>query len=61
LRYVLLENPTFAQTLTALVFINPCFSAILIINHNKWAQASINGHAKGFPENNSFESSTSAI
>ena len=42
--------PTFAQTVTARTFITPSFSAILIISHNQWAQASIDGYAQGFPE-----------
>jgi hypothetical protein len=41
---------TFAQTATARTFINPSFSAILIINHTQCPQASIYGYAQGFPE-----------
>jgi hypothetical protein len=35
---------------TARTFINPSFSAILIINHIQWAQVSVGGYAQGFPE-----------
>ena len=46
----LLLIPAFAQTLTARTFINPSFSAILIISHIQWAPASIDGYVQGFPE-----------
>jgi hypothetical protein len=36
--------------MTARTFINPSFSAILIINRTQWAQASIDRYAQGFPE-----------
>jgi hypothetical protein len=45
-----LPTPTFAQIATARTFTNPSFSAILVINHIQWAQASIDGYAQGFPE-----------
>ena len=47
---MLLKIPAFAQTSTARGLINPSFSAILIINHTQWAQASIDGYVQGFRE-----------
>jgi hypothetical protein len=40
----------FVQTLTAKTFINPSFSAILVISQTQLAQASIDGYVQGFPE-----------
>jgi hypothetical protein len=45
-----LSISSFAQTSIAHIFINPSFSAILVISRTQVAQASIDGYVQGFPE-----------
>jgi hypothetical protein len=46
----LLTISAVAQTLTVLTFTNPSFSAMVIINHTRWAQVLVDEYVEGFPE-----------
>jgi hypothetical protein len=45
-----LQISAFVKTSTARTFMNPSFSAILIVSRIQWAQASIDGYVRGFSE-----------